>query len=112
MPRENTTRRRLVLGTFPAGDPFPGLSWEKVGKHIDDHFGMPGCPFEVICAALGGLRYYDLEITVGGAIHAYHLWVANAGAFGLKEGFRAENIVNHIRLRKATAASWNYPMAA
>jgi len=112
MTRQDTTRRRLVPGTFPAGDPFPGLSREKAGKFIIDKVGIPGATFEVICRALGGIRLYDLEIMAGDAVLAYHLWVANAATFGLKEGFRAEKNVSHERFREATGENWRNPIAA
>lgn len=109
MLRDERILGRLPPRTFPLSDQKRS---GKACKFIDDTFGMPGISFEVICTALGGLRYYDLEISLKDGIHAYNLCIANSSSFTLKEGFRAQNIVNHTRFREATRTYENYPMVA
>jgi len=85
----------------------------RILNHIDSHFSMSGTPFEVICRALGGIRYYDLEVFLEDGIYACHMSVLNGTAAPtIRRGFRAERIVNHTRYREATEETWNYPIAA
>jgi len=111
MQRDERTLGRLPPGTFPLGDLSP-REIKKAIQCIDSHFGRPGTPFEIICAARGGMRHYDLEIPLEDGIHACCLRMAHANSFLLLEGFFAMKFPGHIRHREAASEGWDYPMAA